>query len=108
MAEQSRSKEMTFQDFTLMMTTSALIGLGEIPNPLTNQYEINLESVTQTISVLTMIRDKTKGNLTQEEEDLLESCLHNLRMAYVAKVREGPTKPSEPPEEEKPSRIILP
>ena len=92
-----------------MITSSALVGLGHVPNPVTNKYETNLESVNHTISLLTMIQQKTKGNLTKEEEDLLESVLHELRMAYVAKVKEGPTEPPEPAEdEEKPSRIILP
>jgi len=56
MNEQSGPREVTFQDFIFMMSTSALVGLGHVPNPVTNKYETDLESVRQTISLLTMIQ----------------------------------------------------
>ena len=111
MADESQNNEVTFQDFIFMMSSSALIGLGHVPNPVTNKYETNLESVRQTISLLGMIQEKTKGNLSKEEDDLLDSVLHELRMGFIAKAKEGPTEspdPPEPEEEQKPSRIIIP
>jgi hypothetical protein len=108
MADESETREVTFQDFIYMMTSSALVGLGHVPNPVTNKQEANLESVRHTISLLAMIQGKTKGNLTKEEEDLVDAVLHELRMAYVAKLKESPTEPPKPPQAEKPGRIILP
>ncbi len=110
MNEQSEPREVTFQDFVFMMSTSALVGLGHVPNPVTNKYETDLESVRQTISLLTMIQQKTKGNLTSDEDDMLERLLHELRMGYITKAKEGPTEsPAEEEEkEERPGRIILP
>ncbi|MFH1740870.1 MAG: DUF1844 domain-containing protein [bacterium] len=111
MDDESQNNEITFQDFVFMLSSSALIGLGHVPNPITNKYETNLESVKQTISLLEMIQKKTKGNLSKEEDDLLDSVLHELRMGFIAKAKEGPTEPPKPPEQEeekKPSRIIIP
>lgn len=111
MVDESETREVTFQEFVYMMTSSALVGLGHVPSPVTNKYEPNLESVAHTISLLSMIQQKTKGNLTKDEVDLLESVIHELQMAYVAKVKEGPTEPRPEPHEdkqEKPGRIILP
>ncbi|HOE10235.1 MAG TPA: DUF1844 domain-containing protein [bacterium] len=111
MNEQSAPREVTFQDFVFMMSTSALVGLGHVPNPVTNKYETDLESVRHTISLLTMIQQKTKGNLTSDEDDMLERVLHELRMGFLAKAKESPTSPpseEKKKKEDKPGRIILP
>lgn len=103
------SQKVTFHDFISMISGSAMVGLGLIPNPMTNKQEIDLRSVQHTISMLEMIQEKTKGNLTQEEETLLEQILHELRMGYVSVLQQQGGEPPEPPkEEEKPSRIIVP
>ena len=75
--------EIDFKTFVLSLSTSALLHFGEIPDPVTNEKEINLPLARQSIDILTMLQEKTKGNLNKEEEDLLENILYNLRMKYI-------------------------
>jgi hypothetical protein len=75
-------------DFSFFITTLALqasIFLGSIPNPATNQKEENLEQAKFIIDTLGMLKDKTTGNLTSDEKNLLENVLSDLRMQYVTK-----------------------
>lgn len=75
-------------DFNFFITTLALqgsIALGIMANPTTNKTEENLEQAKFLIDTLAMLREKTKGNLTQEELQLLENMLYDLRTAYIAK-----------------------
>ncbi|RPJ10429.1 MAG: DUF1844 domain-containing protein [Deltaproteobacteria bacterium] len=75
--------EISFANFLLSLSTSALIQLGEIPDPLTKQAAIQLPLAKQTIDLIAMLQGKTKGNLTPEEEKLMEHILYDLRMRYV-------------------------
>jgi hypothetical protein len=54
---------------------------------MTNQIEKNLSNAKQTIDLLGMLREKTKGNLTPDEEKLFENLLYDLRMRYVRATR---------------------
>ncbi|MFC1804688.1 DUF1844 domain-containing protein [Candidatus Omnitrophota bacterium] len=79
-------------DFKFFVTTLALqasVSLGAVANPATNQKEEHPEQAKFMIDTLAMLKEKTKGNLTQEEADLLENVLYELRMQYVAKTGEG-------------------
>jgi len=71
----------------LSLSSSAIFHLGEIPHPETGKPERNLPLAKQTIDLLALLQDKTRGNRTQEESDLLESLLYELRMKYVQAVR---------------------
>ncbi|UCC66723.1 MAG: DUF1844 domain-containing protein [Deltaproteobacteria bacterium] len=75
--------EATFSTFIYSLSTSALIHLGEIPEPTTQKMAKNIPLAKQTIDILGFLQEKTKGNLTQEEEHLLNSILYDLRMRYV-------------------------
>ncbi len=75
--------EITFSSFVYSLSTSALIHLGEIPEPITNKTAKNLSLAKQTIDILGILQEKTKGNLAQDEENLLGSLLYDLRMRYV-------------------------
>ncbi|MEW5723997.1 MAG: DUF1844 domain-containing protein [Thermodesulfobacteriota bacterium] len=79
--------EVNFATFVFSLGTSALVNLGELPDPHTNQSCQNLPVAKQTIDILIMLQDKTKGNLTPEEENLLRSLLYELRMKYVTKTK---------------------
>jgi hypothetical protein len=70
-------------NFMLSLSTSALIQLGEIPDPITKQPVKELTLAKQTIDLIGMLQEKTKGNLTPEEEKMLEYILYDLRMRYV-------------------------
>jgi hypothetical protein len=75
--------EVTFSTFVYSLSTSALVHLGEIPEPITEKMDKNLPLAKQTIDILGILQEKTKGNLTQEEENLLNNFLYDLRMRYV-------------------------
>jgi uncharacterized protein YjaG (DUF416 family) len=78
-------------DFNFFITTLALqasIALGTIPNPASNKTEEDLTQAKFLIDTLAMLKEKTKGNLTPEETNLLENLLYELRMQYVAKQKE--------------------
>jgi hypothetical protein len=85
--EQGEAFQIDFSTFTLSLTSSAFIGLGDMPDPATGKKEVNLPAVQQTIDMLTMLRDKTKGNLTEEENKLLEQLIYELQVKYVSKVK---------------------
>jgi len=75
--------EITFINFLLSLSTSAFIQLGEVEDPITQQTDKNLPLAKQTIDLIEMLREKTKGNLTSEEEKLMEHLLYDLKMRYV-------------------------
>jgi len=75
-------------DFTMLinaMAQPALLYLGEIPHPATGQPTLDLEGARIQIDMLDLMRVKCRGNLTPQEESLLESVLYQLRMRYVAR-----------------------
>ncbi|MBW2051829.1 MAG: DUF1844 domain-containing protein [Deltaproteobacteria bacterium] len=76
--------EVTLSTFIFSLSTSALLHLGEIPDPNTNQTVMNLGLAKQTIDIIGMLKEKTKGNLEEDESKLLENLLYELRMKYVA------------------------
>ena len=88
--EQKKVKEreaplpgVTFSNFVFSLSTQALIQLGEIQDPESGKTVKNLSLAKQTIDLIGMLQEKTKGNLTKEEEALVDSALYDLRMRYV-------------------------
>lgn len=75
--------EISFINLIFSLSTSVLIQLGEIQDPVTQQLAKNLPLAKQTIDLIGMLKEKTKGNLTSDEEKLLENVLYDLRMRYV-------------------------
>ncbi len=76
-----------FPSYILSYYTQSLVLLGEVPNPYTNKKEEDLEAARHTVDILGMLKDKTKGNLTEDEEQLLESVLYEVRLKYMAKAK---------------------
>ncbi len=74
-----------FPSYLLSYYTQGLVLLGEVPNPYTNKKEEDVDAARHTIDILSMLEQKTKGNLTQEEQQLLETVLYELRMKFMAK-----------------------
>jgi hypothetical protein len=72
-----------FTTFVLSLSHSALLHLGEAPHPETGNVEKSLPLARQTIDLLAMLEDKTKGNLSGDEERLVAQILFDLRMRYV-------------------------
>jgi hypothetical protein len=75
--------EINFSTFTLSLASSIQMALGLIPHPATGKPQLNLVSARQTIDILGMLEEKTKGNLTEEEANILKHVLFELRMQYV-------------------------
>ena len=75
--------ELNFATFVFSLGTSAMYHFGDFPDPVTKKAERNLEAAKQTIDILGILKDKTKGNLSDDEDRLLESLLYELRMRYV-------------------------
>ncbi|OGP65720.1 MAG: hypothetical protein A2169_05380 [Deltaproteobacteria bacterium RBG_13_47_9] len=82
--------EITFVNLVFSLSTSALIQLGEIEDPIANKTLKNLPLAKQTIDLIGMLKQKTKGNLSPEEEKLTENILYDLRMRYVKAISEAP------------------
>jgi len=78
-----------FSTFTLSLATSAQVHLGLVPNPSTGALEKNLALAKETIDLLGILQDKTKGNLNDQEAMLLEHVLYDLRMMYVEMGKKG-------------------
>lgn len=73
-----------FSSFVLSLATSALYHMGLVADPKTGQHpEPDLPLARQTVDTLALLEEKTRGNLTEDEQQLLESVLAELRLRYV-------------------------
>lgn len=77
--------EVTFSTFILSLASSALVQLGEVPNPETGRTEENLAMAKHSIDIINMLDQKTKNCLDADEARLMEGMLYELRMKYVMK-----------------------
>ncbi len=75
--------EINFATFVVSLNASALLNLGAIEDPSTGQTSKNLAMAKQTIDILSLLEEKTKGNLSTEETNLIKSILYDLRIIYV-------------------------
>jgi hypothetical protein len=92
----------TFVAFILSLAHTAAVHFGDIVDPVSGRKaDANLPAAQQMIDILALLDEKTRGNLTAEERQLLEQILFELRLRYVEAKKEGPGGSSE-------SRIILP
>ena len=81
------SSAATFLDLVGMLATNAMLQLGDVPDPASGQRVENLRAVQDMITFLEILTQKTKGNLNQEEGEVLEQVLYDLRMRYMAKAK---------------------
>jgi len=82
-AEEQPLPEINFLTYLSSLVFQAMIFLGEIPHPLTNEIEKNLAQAKMIIDTLAMLKEKTAGNLTAQESDMLSNGLYELQMKYV-------------------------
>jgi len=76
--------ELSFTAFVLSLASTAAIHFGDLADPATgNRSETNLEGASQMIDILSLLEQKTRGNLTAEERQVLEQVLYELRMRFV-------------------------
>ena len=75
--------EANFSTFIFSLNSSALYHLGILPDPKTGAKDKNLVLAKQTIDILSMLQEKTKGNLGEDESRMLKNILYDLRILYV-------------------------
>jgi len=75
--------QINFATFVVSLNASALLHLGAIEDPTTGKTDKNLPMAKQTIDILSMLQEKTAGNLSKDEENLLKNILYDLRIIYV-------------------------
>lgn len=81
--EHLRFPEINFPTFVASLNASALVHLGVIEDPVAGSKTKNLPMAKQTIDILSMLQEKTKGNLDGDEESMLKNILYDLRILYV-------------------------
>lgn len=77
---------MKFNVIVSFFTEMGWQALGKVPNPLTGKIEKNLEIVKQVIELLEILKEKTKGNLTEDEDRFLSSSITDLKLNYVDEI----------------------
>lgn len=95
----THSGEMTqrFIELVMMQAQQAAMFLGHVPNPQTGQPEVNLEFARMFIDQIEMLQEKTRGNLSNEETQMLTSVLSDLRLAFLqASKNPAPVAPGQP------------
>jgi len=88
MAEEPRDTapdRVDFRTFIISLGTSAMLHLGEIPDPDHGAPVVNLELARSTIDLLDLLKQKTAGNLTDDEARILNGLLYDLRLRFVAR-----------------------
>ena len=83
-SDQPLMPEVTFSTFALSLASSALMHLGEVPDPETGRTVRNEALARNAIDLLTMLDDKTRNGLTADESKLMRDILYELRMKFVA------------------------
>lgn len=77
---------MDFSTLILSLSSSVLMNLGVVENPVTNKKEKEPEVARQTIDLIELLKEKTRGNLTDQESKLVDDVLAELRLWYVKTV----------------------
>jgi Domain of unknown function (DUF1844) len=76
--------DLSFTAFVLSLASTAAVHFGDLPDPVSGKaLEPNLDGASQMIEILSLLDQKTRGNLTAEERQVLEQVLYELRMRFV-------------------------
>ncbi len=81
--------EVNFMNYITSMGDQTMIFLGEIPHPMSNQIEKNLDQAKFLIDTLAMIKEKTQGNLNEQEENLMSASVYELQMKFAEISQKG-------------------
>jgi len=91
----------SFIGFVVSLAHTAAVHFGDVPDPVSGQMiPADLPAAQQMIDILSLLEEKTRGNLTAEERNLLDQILYELRLRYIEASKETPAQ--------EPSRIIIP
>jgi len=78
------SEPLSLTAFVLSLASTAAIHFGDLPDPISGERsEPNLEGAAQMIDILSLLEQKTRGNLTAQEQEVLGQVLYELRMRFV-------------------------
>ena len=82
--------DLSFSAFVLSLASTAAIHFGDLPDPISGQpAPLNLDGAAQMIEILALLEQKTRGNLTAEERQMLEQVLYELRLRFVQASGQG-------------------
>ena len=87
MADRAANPNSPFTNFIEPLIAQAYMSLGMLRNPYQPQAKIDVAAARQMIEILTLLKDKTKGNLDPDEEDFLETHLGELKLAFVQRTK---------------------
>ena len=85
----SQAPQIDFPSLIFIYVQSALVHLGEVEDPISRKKSSNLSAARQMIDILELLQEKTRGNLTTQEEQYIEKALFDLRLIYVQKARQS-------------------
>lgn len=80
---QEEKNKFLFSYLVMAQQTSALISLGQVKDPITQELKVNFDNAQLAIDLLEMLQEKTRNNLSKDESDLLQNTLQQVRLAYV-------------------------
>ena len=75
-----------FMTFVTSLSVSALLHLGVMPDPDSNVPSVNIPLARQTIDLVEMLREKTLGNLNDDEQQHIDGILYDLKLRFIQKV----------------------
>ena len=85
----ARVAKRTLADLFMMLASEAVVALGDAPDPVTGQREQALPQAAEMIDLLLLLREKTEGNRTDVETQILEEVLYDLQLRYVRAAKSG-------------------
>ena len=91
--ENAEKNQMMFVQLVAMFQAAALQQMGKIKNPVTDQIEKNMEQAQLSIDLIDMLKEKTKGNRSPEEERFISGILQDLKLNYVDELAKEPSAP---------------
>ncbi len=97
MTEDQNKIDVNFFQLVVSLQMAAMQNMGKIASPFSGKIERNLDQAKVSIDMLAMLSKKMDGNLTREEEDLLDRALYELRMNFVDETKKEETKEGEKP-----------
>jgi len=77
------TRTIDFTTLIMSLASSALVSMGRVPDPETGTVQKNLAFAQQNIDIIHLLQGKTRGNLSSDEERLVEQILYELRMSYI-------------------------
>ena len=80
------ASEITFTSLIFSLSSSALLSMGEIADPATGEKTENFTLAKHTIDTIVMLKEKTKGNLTEEEDKFVMAVCADLKLRYASKL----------------------